>query len=1112
MKVAVALQGDFNNLLKLEYNGQTIGDIDTLNEAIKDDAWMEINRDKVTMVGVRIPVQGLNSMEFMEVYHFLDPSAGNVIIPPAEIVAKSGADFDIDKLTIFMPTISSEGQLSTLTDKDSFQKEIDENKKEGKSNVELYAKQKAAYENSMILDIRNILELPENYVSLVTPNGTYLVKPIADMLSQYVMDYNPFENMSSDKSNVNKDGKQVISPTRVLESQYNLYKHESNVVGKRTLGIGAVQNTLNVLYNSLKIGDTGATMPATFFHSNEKTARESHLYLKKNTVIKDGKEVISIGSRYDADNINKIADVISQLMNGWVDVEKDAWVFFLQGNFEVAPTLLYLVKAGVPIEDAVYFVSQPLVREYVKEQRLARSMFADVLRRKQKPALVNFGAATKVIYKYFPIDEAKKLSKNINRYNQATKMADEYFGDEKKEFSKEEMLKLIKDFKKNPKAASSELSKLMFLHFIETEQAVTGLSKLRSVINPDTSTKSDIFQVEQAESSAENIMDESKIDSDIPAVIFNDSILKSFFNTKLSLAVARPMFPLRYHPAVTKFLMQDPMEIKDLADSLFNGNKEQLINTFRNDMIASVFQNALRKYTVSDAYKSYTVEKSVPINLVDKLEYGVYVKKDESGNAVMYVDMNQLEREFETGEYTPSSKSPNSYIKRGLHPLVSSTFKNNKNSNKEEYIRFVLEREFLRSMNPFIDIQDTASYEQEYLISKSLYPSLSQEKLVRATYERWLANKALDNTFNPYHMFKDKTYSMGVRLSNILSKYYTLPRDYTVLSRMKVEANEDQNMFNILIAEKDYDNAKSNLYYEELNKLADPTVVKVSDPQENLELSDFFKRLSLFAFIQSGLNKTKYNFTNVVNYQDFLNIMDGAANEFIKELDKPTSEIMLSNLFQQFITITRSKDKNRFKDLVTSSENKEAATAGLNVVETSKDHVFIYDDTTASKKNYKDTVEDNPSKVFIYNISQKNYSKPPAIIPGQGLIKLHAKDMSIGLITGLNSVEDGFDKVPQESYPVIKANFEAMIAQIKNLIDNGTDVAFSSNGYGNQSTMPQELFVYLSKRLYEEFKYINPGSLKFQEISETIGRQQGISDQDIIQEFENEEEPFKCKL
>ena len=56
----------------------------------------------LTMVGVRIPVQGLNSMEFMEIYEFLPPAAGNIVVVPAEIVAKSGGDFDIDKLTIFM--------------------------------------------------------------------------------------------------------------------------------------------------------------------------------------------------------------------------------------------------------------------------------------------------------------------------------------------------------------------------------------------------------------------------------------------------------------------------------------------------------------------------------------------------------------------------------------------------------------------------------------------------------------------------------------------------------------------------------------------------------------------------------------------------------------------------------------------------------------------------------------------------------------------------------------------------------------------------------------------------------------------------------------------------
>ena len=46
----------------------------------------------------------------MEVFHFLSPQAGNLIIPPSEIVAKSGGDFDIDKMSVFMPNITKEGE------------------------------------------------------------------------------------------------------------------------------------------------------------------------------------------------------------------------------------------------------------------------------------------------------------------------------------------------------------------------------------------------------------------------------------------------------------------------------------------------------------------------------------------------------------------------------------------------------------------------------------------------------------------------------------------------------------------------------------------------------------------------------------------------------------------------------------------------------------------------------------------------------------------------------------------------------------------------------------------------------------------------------------------
>jgi hypothetical protein len=113
MKVKVAFRGKFENLLNFkDLDGNRIGTIKKLNQLIRNEEWLnkDNNRAAITMVGVRIPVQGVNSMEVMEVYEFLDPAAGNVIIPPAEIVTKSGADFDVDKMTIMMPNIITKVQ------------------------------------------------------------------------------------------------------------------------------------------------------------------------------------------------------------------------------------------------------------------------------------------------------------------------------------------------------------------------------------------------------------------------------------------------------------------------------------------------------------------------------------------------------------------------------------------------------------------------------------------------------------------------------------------------------------------------------------------------------------------------------------------------------------------------------------------------------------------------------------------------------------------------------------------------------------------------------------------------------------------------------------------
>ena len=89
MKIMVAFHGDFTKLVNIkDKNGKTIGVYDEekyedaegnsktrmvlnedatikkLNELIKDDEWLDMNdganREAITMVGVRIPVQGLN--------------------------------------------------------------------------------------------------------------------------------------------------------------------------------------------------------------------------------------------------------------------------------------------------------------------------------------------------------------------------------------------------------------------------------------------------------------------------------------------------------------------------------------------------------------------------------------------------------------------------------------------------------------------------------------------------------------------------------------------------------------------------------------------------------------------------------------------------------------------------------------------------------------------------------------------------------------------------------------------------------------------------------------------------------------------------------------------
>jgi hypothetical protein len=61
------------------------------------------------IIGIRIPTDGIHSIEAIKVKGFLPRTAGPTVVIPSEMVTKSGSDFDIDKLVLYFPAYRMRG-------------------------------------------------------------------------------------------------------------------------------------------------------------------------------------------------------------------------------------------------------------------------------------------------------------------------------------------------------------------------------------------------------------------------------------------------------------------------------------------------------------------------------------------------------------------------------------------------------------------------------------------------------------------------------------------------------------------------------------------------------------------------------------------------------------------------------------------------------------------------------------------------------------------------------------------------------------------------------------------------------------------------------------------
>lgn len=914
MKVKIALQGDFVNLLYRDDVAvyDTIEDkknpgkfivalnenesLKKLNSLIKDESWLKQgnNRKLISIHGVRIPTQSKNADVAAEVYEFLPKEAGNIIILPAEIVAQSGGDYDIDKLTLQFPNIfrkrnddgSYEVDLYSFDetlDKSKLDKRYDIYKRKlaedlilGEENKHLEGKSRRDFlafmatgsqkftiqmaideleesgelmsredfilddlekgaQNDVMFSMLDIIKSPSSYLDLIRPNGIDIMEPIIESSKKTFRGYTP----KTTTNNEELGDRESIQVTRILEPIYNLFKHYTNNSAKAGVGMGAIEITYNELFNrigmyltpnnrelnkgfeysdeatqeAIKLGkeilafsDTkklkeqrrktdgiqekkdlkkGANADFYFLTDAEskleKELREKDkafnekygsyvykflegftrqtLYLPHNTIeVSDAKgnkfkdKAISLSHTADVFGENQIADTLSQLENGWLDAAKDPWIFYLRGNQALTPHLLFLVEAGVPIEFAVEFISQPIILEFTETISKLQSQFGRLMNIEGAEGITKQEAklrAKAIILKKlgYNIDIKKIKSEDLNKLisreillNEPTngeftleelRKQNEYVQNKYKLFNNDGTVNLDNVSVDFTDPVISTLQKQVLLHFLQVSDMQDSIRDVKLKTNVDTNPSKTLVSSNMKVSALKELKrtDQKRKGQDrywrIPAApiekliptIKKDIIdegkkvgvedtgrldesniqspIGAFYVQPIQNMIWGSLFPLKMNPVINKFFdNMDFATMNEARKETYFEKDEEIIEEFKNSLIPIVFQNEFLAFDTRTLLTADTIPvtyrgSEVRVEKATALpEVGVVVKF-EKGQPVLYFDYNTLYNQYESKAYAKDNYGGELNLSK-LSVDHFPTF--------GEYVKFVFEREYIRAV------------------------------------------------------------------------------------------------------------------------------------------------------------------------------------------------------------------------------------------------------------------------------------------------------------------------------------------------------------------------------------------------------------------------------
>jgi hypothetical protein len=355
----------------------------------------------LTGMAFRIPTQKQNSIDRFVIKQFLPKEFGDNVVVPAELVAKVGSDFDIDKLSMYFKNvfINSKGNIKLIelkgTKEETFNFYSEEFDKLNKDEQDYILRQlnkiqldeeinldkeekfiekqeklnltkedwlnsiyKKALQNAYIESSENLISHPMNFRALIQPNSAEQLKDLSKKIVKETVgstfDYKSVGNM--------------------LKRNFMSRLRHAFVTGKYAIGIAAVNQTNQSLNQRQPV-----LLDVTRIASQDRywLNNGSISFKKYNKVSINGRVFPTLSLIKNAERSETypegqdISDIIGQFIDGYVDISKGPWIMELGATPNVASTWLFLIKLGVPVEEVAYFMNQPIVRDYLKSVETA---------------------------------------------------------------------------------------------------------------------------------------------------------------------------------------------------------------------------------------------------------------------------------------------------------------------------------------------------------------------------------------------------------------------------------------------------------------------------------------------------------------------------------------------------------------------------------------------------------------------------------------------------------------------------------------------------------------------------------------------------------------------